>query len=47
VIADWFAGAEGCGNDRQPGLTWHYAQRRGKPREYALEITIEKGTESP
>jgi hypothetical protein len=39
-IADWLAGEYGKGNDRLPGLTWRYAQRRGKPKEYAVEITI-------
>jgi hypothetical protein len=44
AVADWLAGAEGKGQDRQPGLTWQYAWRQGtRPREYGLEICIEKG----
>ena len=39
-VADWLEGEYGEGQDRQPGLTWHYAQRRGGPREYAVEITV-------
>lgn len=27
-------------DDRDPRITWLYAQRRGKPREYGLEIAI-------
>lgn len=40
-MSDWLAGAYGTGEDRQVGLTWRYAQRPGKPKEYAVEITIE------
>ena len=39
-VADWLAGAYGTGNDRQEGLRWHYAQRKGMPHEYAVEVSI-------
>ena len=29
-------------NDRDPRVTWVYAQRRGKPKEYAVEISIQE-----
>lgn len=28
-------------DDRDPRVTWLYAQERGKPREYAVRVTIE------
>lgn len=28
-------------DDRDPRVEWRYAQRRGKPREYAVEVLIE------
>jgi hypothetical protein len=28
-------------NDGDPRIEWRYAQRRGKPREYAVEVRIE------
>jgi len=34
-IADWLGVV-----DNDPRFTWHYAQRRGRPREYAVEIDI-------
>ena len=40
AVADWLAGGYGTGQDRQPGLRWRYAQHRGSPREYAVEISI-------
>jgi hypothetical protein len=40
-ISDYLAGAYGAGQDQQPGLVWAYRQRRGKPREYAVEIRLE------
>ena len=43
-VADWLAGAYGQGQDRQPGLHWHYAQRRGGTREYGVEITFQPGS---
>ena len=27
--------------DNHPGITWLYANRKGKPKQYAVEITIE------
>ena len=44
-VADWLGGQYGKGQDRQPGLTWRYAQRKGKPREYAVEILIENNNQ--
>ena len=46
-VADWLAGAYGQGQDRQAGLTWHYAQSRGQPHEYAVEVTITETSEMP
>ena len=42
-VADWLDNAPGKGQDRKPGLTWRYAQRKGKVIEYAVEIAIEQG----
>ncbi len=28
-------------DDAHPGITWRYAQRAGKPKEYAAEVVIE------
>lgn len=28
-------------DDRDPRIVWRYAQRRGRPREYAIEIAID------
>lgn len=28
-------------DDRHPEVTWKYAQRKGKPKEYAVEVTVE------
>jgi hypothetical protein len=39
-IADWMAGAPGKGQDRQSGLVWAYAQRKGAPRTYAVYVEI-------
>jgi hypothetical protein len=39
-VADWLDQAPGKGQDRQQGLTWHYRQRRGAVRTYAVEIVI-------
>ena len=39
-VADWLAGNYGKGQDRQPGLLWRYAQRRGGTGEYAVEISV-------
>lgn len=45
ACADWLDNAPGKGQDRQPGLVWVYQQRRGKVREYAVEIAIAPGAE--
>ncbi len=45
-VADWLAGTYGQGQDRQAGLTWHYAQARGQPHEYAVEVRITTGVET-
>lgn len=42
AVSDWLAGEYGQGQDRCEGLEWRYAQRKGKPREYAVEITLEE-----
>lgn len=39
---DWLCGKPFAGEDRQAGLTWQYAQRRGKPKEYAVAIAVER-----
>lgn len=41
AVRDGVADALGLPNDRDPRVTWGYAQRRGKVREYAVEIDIE------
>jgi hypothetical protein len=40
-VRDGVADALGV-DDRTPLVTWVYQQRRGKPREYGVEIAIEK-----
>lgn len=40
AIADWLKMDDG-----DALLTWVYAQKRGKPREYAVEIVLEDGRE--
>lgn len=40
-IIDGVADSLGCPNDRTPLITWVVEQRRGKPREYGVEIRIE------
>jgi len=32
-------------SDADPRLTWHYAQARGKPKEYAVRVRIERANE--
>ena len=39
-VRDGVADALGI-DDRSPLVQWRYAQRRGKPREFAVEITLE------
>jgi hypothetical protein len=31
-------------DDRDPRVTWDYAQQKGKPREYAVIVNIQEGT---
>lgn len=40
-VVDGVADAFGLPNDRDPRVEWRYAQRRGKVREYGVEINIE------
>ena len=40
-VRDGVADALGV-DDRTPLVTWVYQQRRGKPREYGVEIAVEK-----
>ena len=35
-LADWL----GLPNDRDPRVSWHYSQAKGKVREYAVLVTI-------
>lgn len=35
-VADWLGV-----DDRDPRITWRYAQERGKPREYACHVMVE------
>ena len=37
---DGVADALGLANDRDPRVTWKLDQRRGRPREYAVEVHI-------
>lgn len=41
-IRDGLADALGVPDDRDPRFTWRYAQRRGKPKEYAVEVEIRR-----
>jgi hypothetical protein len=38
---DSVADCLGLPNDRDPRATWTYSQERGKPKEYAVRVTIE------
>lgn len=40
-VIDGTADALGLKNDRDPRVTWKLDQRRGKPKEYAVEVKIE------
>jgi hypothetical protein len=42
-VSDYLAGAYLAGQDRQPGLAFVYAQRKGKPKTYSVEILLEEG----
>ncbi len=44
-VADYLAGAYLAGDDRQEGIAWTYAQTRGEPREYSVEIQITRAEE--
>jgi hypothetical protein len=39
-IADWWDSAYKHGDDRQTALIWCYAQKRGKPRQYGVDIVL-------
>lgn len=39
-VIDGVADGLGLTNDRDPRVTWVLGQRRGKPKEYAVEIQI-------
>lgn len=39
---DGIADALGLKSDRDPRVTWHLAQRRGEPGEYAVEVAIKQ-----
>ncbi len=43
-VVDGITDALDVKNDRDERLTWLYAQRRGAPREYAVEVTVEAAT---
>jgi len=38
AVRDAVAQAYGCDDSPQSGLTWEYDQRRGDPKEYAVEV---------
>lgn len=39
-VADGITDGLQLSNDRDPRITWAYAQRRGKPKEYAVEVVM-------
>lgn len=41
AVRDQLAAEMGI-DDRDPRVSWRYAQRRGKPKEYAVEIAISR-----
>lgn len=41
-IIDGIADALGLASDRDPRVTWRLEQRRGMPREYAVEVRVER-----
>jgi hypothetical protein len=43
-VRDEVARWAGCGDSPRDPITWRYAQRRGEPRQYAVEITVETAT---
>jgi hypothetical protein len=44
-IADYLSGTYLGGQDRQQGLIWRYAQRRGGVGRYGLEICLKPGAD--
>jgi len=40
AVCDGLADALGLKSDRDPRVEWKYDQRRGKPGEYAIEVTV-------
>lgn len=42
-VRDGIADALGI-DDRDPRVSWRYAQRRGEPKQYAVEVSIEART---
>ena len=42
-VRDGIADGLGEKNDNEPHLKWEYSQRKGKPREHGVEVTIEIG----
>lgn len=45
-IRDGITDALGLKDDRDKRLTWTYDQRRGKPKEYAVEVAITETAEA-
>lgn len=41
-VRDGIADALGMKSDRHPRVTWRYEQRRGKAKEYGVEVKIER-----
>lgn len=41
-VRDSVTQALGLLDDRDPRIAWRYEQRRGKPKEFAIEIRIEE-----
>lgn len=46
-IRDGIADAMGLKSDRDPRVTWRYAQERGRPREYAVRVAISERRRCP
>jgi hypothetical protein len=44
-ICDGVCDGLGIKNDRDERITWRFAQRRGRPREYAVEVRIDEAGE--
>lgn len=42
AVRDQVADELGLPNDRDPRVTWEYAQERGKARHYAVRVTVER-----